>query len=286
MARENAWRRCACPPARCASCATAAAARSARSATPSPERQDRQGRTQAPHRRAPADARHHHEPRRPSARRRRGPTTAGRHPVTPWVCQRSATAREEDKPSDRYIVRGRRRREEAVSRSSKKGPWVEERLMARVEALNASNSSSAQDLVSCLDHLPRDRRSHHHRPQRPQARPDARLGEDGQPEAGEFAPTRLYRGHAGRGKVRSSSPTRRHQGDEATKTSEEAARFATQEEACYEQEAEPLLLLPPPPRGRPPPMTRRPPERSTSRPPTPPPSAAAGDNARLETTPG
>ena len=27
-----------------------------------------------------------------------------------------------------------------MSRSSKKGPWVEERLMTRIEALNASNS--------------------------------------------------------------------------------------------------------------------------------------------------
>ena len=27
-----------------------------------------------------------------------------------------------------------------MSRSSKKGPWVEERLMARIEAMNASGS--------------------------------------------------------------------------------------------------------------------------------------------------
>ena len=29
-----------------------------------------------------------------------------------------------------------------MSRSSKKGPWVEERLMARIESMNASNSRS------------------------------------------------------------------------------------------------------------------------------------------------
>ncbi len=27
-----------------------------------------------------------------------------------------------------------------MSRSSKKGPWVEERLMARIEAMNAANA--------------------------------------------------------------------------------------------------------------------------------------------------
>ena len=27
-----------------------------------------------------------------------------------------------------------------MSRSSKKGPWVEERLMARIEAMNAANT--------------------------------------------------------------------------------------------------------------------------------------------------
>ena len=29
-----------------------------------------------------------------------------------------------------------------MSRSSKKGPWVEDRLFARIEAMNASNSSA------------------------------------------------------------------------------------------------------------------------------------------------
>ena len=76
-----------------------------------PERQDRQGRPQAPHGRAPADARHGHEPGRPPARRRRGlhdRWAAIR--VTPWgVPTLGYRTRKKGKQSDRYIVRGRRR---------------------------------------------------------------------------------------------------------------------------------------------------------------------------------
>ena len=48
-----------------------------------PERQDRQGRAQAPHGRAPADARHGDEPGGPPARRRRGLDHAGPPPGDP-----------------------------------------------------------------------------------------------------------------------------------------------------------------------------------------------------------
>ena len=67
-----------------------------------------------------------------------GSTTPGRHPVTPWgVPTLGYRTRKKGKASDRYIVRGRRRGKKAMkpmSRSSKKGPCVEERLMARIEA--------------------------------------------------------------------------------------------------------------------------------------------------------
>ena len=46
-----------------------------------PEHHHRQGRPQAPHGRAPADARHRHEPGRPPARRRRGRHAAGQPPA-------------------------------------------------------------------------------------------------------------------------------------------------------------------------------------------------------------
>ena len=62
-----------------------------------------------------------------------GSTTAGRHPVTPWgVPTLGYPTRKKNKQSDRYIVRRRRRgkgKRYAMTRSSKKGPWVEDRLM-------------------------------------------------------------------------------------------------------------------------------------------------------------
>ena len=63
-------------------------------------------RAQPPQGQAPADARHGDEPRRPSARRRRGLDTAGPAPVTPWgVPTLGYPTRKKRKPSDRWIVR-------------------------------------------------------------------------------------------------------------------------------------------------------------------------------------
>ena len=58
-----------------------------------------------------------------------------------------------------------------MSRSSKKGPWVEERLMDahRVHEL-LRLQDHGPDLVARLDDLPRDGRPHHRRPRRAQAR--------------------------------------------------------------------------------------------------------------------
>ena len=77
----------------------------------SPEREGGQGGAQAPHGRAPADARRGDEPRRPSARRRRG-LDHGRAPSghARGACPRSGIARaRRTRRSDSAIVRGRRR---------------------------------------------------------------------------------------------------------------------------------------------------------------------------------
>ena len=62
------------------------------------------------------------------------PPHPGGHPVTPWgVPTLGYRTRKKSKASDQLIVRGRRRGKKgkaiAMSRSSKKGPFVEERLM-------------------------------------------------------------------------------------------------------------------------------------------------------------
>ncbi len=136
-----------------------------------------------------------------------GSTTAGRHPVTPWgVPTLGYRTRKKNKSSDRYIVRGRRRRgkgKQQMSRSSKKGPWVEERLMKRIEALNAANnkkmirtwSRASTIFPEMVGHTiaVHDGKKHV-----PVYVSESMVGH----KLGEFAPTRVFRGHAGSGKVR------------------------------------------------------------------------------------
>jgi small subunit ribosomal protein S19 len=90
-----------------------------------------------------------------------------------------------------------------VSRSSKKGPWVEERLMARIEAMNAGSqktmvrtwSRASTIFPEMVGHTiaVHDGRKHV-----PVFVSESMVGH----KLGEFAPTRTYRGHAGSGRVR------------------------------------------------------------------------------------
>ncbi|MEZ5098471.1 MAG: 30S ribosomal protein S19 [Thermoleophilia bacterium] len=85
-----------------------------------------------------------------------------------------------------------------MSRSSKKGPFVEERLLARVEAMNASGekkivrtwSRTSTIFPEMLGHTiaVHDGRKHV-----PVFVTESMVGH----KLGEFAPTRLFRGHAG-----------------------------------------------------------------------------------------
>ena len=90
-----------------------------------------------------------------------------------------------------------------MSRSSKKGPWVEERLMARVLAMNESGdkqmlktwSRASTIFPEMVGHTiaVHDGRKHV-----PVFVSESMVGH----KLGEFAPTRMFRGHAGGDKVR------------------------------------------------------------------------------------
>ena len=90
-----------------------------------------------------------------------------------------------------------------MSRSSKKGPFVEERLLTRVEAMNASGekrmlktwSRTSTIFPEMVGHTiaVHDGRKHV-----PVFISESMVGH----KLGEFAPTRLYRGHAATGKKR------------------------------------------------------------------------------------
>jgi small subunit ribosomal protein S19 len=85
-----------------------------------------------------------------------------------------------------------------MSRSSKKGPWVEERLLARIEALNAENrkqmlktwSRTSTVFPEMVGHTiaVHDGKKHV-----PVFVSESMVGH----KLGEFAPTRTFRYHAG-----------------------------------------------------------------------------------------
>jgi small subunit ribosomal protein S19 len=90
-----------------------------------------------------------------------------------------------------------------MSRSSKKGPFVEPRLIARIEAMNSSGekrmlrtwSRTSTIFPEMVGHTiaVHDGRKHV-----PVFVTESMVGH----KLGEFAPTRLYRGHAGTAKRR------------------------------------------------------------------------------------
>jgi small subunit ribosomal protein S19 len=90
-----------------------------------------------------------------------------------------------------------------MSRSSKKGPWVEERLMQRIERMNADGTKQMVKTWSRASTIFPEMVGHtiavhDGRKHIPVFVSEAMVGH----KLGEFAPTRTYRGHAGSGKVR------------------------------------------------------------------------------------
>ncbi len=90
-----------------------------------------------------------------------------------------------------------------MSRSSKKGPWVEDRLMARVEEMNSSGTKTMVKTWSRTSTIFPEMVGHTiavHDGQKhvPVFVTEAMVGH----KLGEFAPTRKFRGHAGAAKMR------------------------------------------------------------------------------------
>ncbi|HEX2703674.1 MAG TPA: 30S ribosomal protein S19 [Solirubrobacteraceae bacterium] len=90
-----------------------------------------------------------------------------------------------------------------MSRSSKKGPFVEERLLARVNAMNAANTKQMLKTWSRASTIFPEMVGHtiavhDGRKHVPVFVSESMVGH----KLGEFAPTRTYRGHVGSGKVR------------------------------------------------------------------------------------
>jgi small subunit ribosomal protein S19 len=90
-----------------------------------------------------------------------------------------------------------------MSRSSKKGPWVEERLMQRIEAMNSGGTKQmvrtwSRTSTIFPEMVGHTIAVHDGRKHVPVFVSESMVGH----KLGEFAPTRMYRGHTGSGKVR------------------------------------------------------------------------------------
>ena len=90
-----------------------------------------------------------------------------------------------------------------MSRSSKKGPFIEERLMTRIERMNETNSKQmvrtwSRTSTIFPEMVGHTIAVHDGRKHVPVFISESMVGH----KLGEFAPTRLYRGHAGTGKRR------------------------------------------------------------------------------------
>jgi small subunit ribosomal protein S19 len=90
-----------------------------------------------------------------------------------------------------------------MSRSSKKGPWAEERLMKRVQAMNESGNKQMVKTWSRTSTIFPDMVGHtiavhDGRKHVPVFVSESMVGH----KLGEFAPTRLFRGHAGGDKAK------------------------------------------------------------------------------------
>ena len=85
-----------------------------------------------------------------------------------------------------------------MSRSSKKGPFVEERLMSRIEAMNASNQKTmvrtwSRTSTVFPEMVGHTIAVHDGRKHVPVFISEQMVGH----KLGEFAPTRTFRGHSG-----------------------------------------------------------------------------------------
>ena len=90
-----------------------------------------------------------------------------------------------------------------MSRSSKKGPWVEERLLQRIEQMNSAGTKQMVKTWSRASTIFPEMVGHtiavhDGRKHVPVFISESMVGH----KLGEFAPTRMFRGHAGGDKAR------------------------------------------------------------------------------------
>ena len=130
-----------------------------------------------------------------------GKSSGGRPPTSPWGKAEGKKTRHRKKGSTKMIVRGRKRGKATtvMARSVKKGPFVQESLMTKVQVLNSKNekrvvktwSRASTILPEFVGHT---FAVHNGNKFVPVYVTENMVGH----KLGEFAPTRLFRGHSGK----------------------------------------------------------------------------------------
>ena len=136
-----------------------------------------------------------------------GRSSGGRPPVSPWGKREGKKTRKRKKQSNKYIVRGRKRGkatqswagERFMPRSVKKGPFIDEKLLAKVDNMNAEGEKKVIKTWSRASTISPDFVGHTiavHNGNKfiPVYITENMVGH----KLGEFSPTRLFRGHGGK----------------------------------------------------------------------------------------
>ncbi len=146
----------------------------------------------------PDGARHGDEPGRPSARRRRGQEQglASGHPVGQADARVPHAEQEEGVEQGHRPLAQAREGQQPMSRSSKKGPFVDPKLMKRVEEMNETKQKRMLKTWSRTstifpEFVGHTIAVHDGRKHVPVFVSESMVGH----KLGEFAPTRTYRGH-------------------------------------------------------------------------------------------
>ena len=126
-----------------------------------------------------------------------GRTGEAREPVSPWALRRrvSRPVQQADEQYDRPTAQ-RKVRANTMSRSIKKGPFVDAHLIKRWTRPSRAKTKADQDLVAPFHDPARVHRSDDRCAQRQAACSRLHQREHGRSKLGEFALTRTFKGHA------------------------------------------------------------------------------------------
>ena len=174
----------------------------------------RQGRPPPPHGHPPVQPRLGAEPGRPPDGRRRRPPAGGRHPVSPWgkFAKGGKTRRKKAAPTGSSSAAGRRRGE-PMGRSIKKGPFVDAKLLRKVQkrqGARQARSRSRRGRARCTitpDFVGQTFMVHNGKVHLKVFVTEDMVGH----KLGEFAPTRQFRGHGQEKKETAGAAPRRRQ---------------------------------------------------------------------------